>query len=177
MKEIILDLKKVNLISVLFSVLILTFQILFYQQITSQSNVTLNLKTIGIITLAFIGGIILHELIHGICFAQYAKKGFKAIKFGIIWKHFVIYCHCDEPLNVNPYRLSLIMPAVILGIIPSLIAYITHSFPLLFWSCLMLIGALGDFICLWMMRSFNNSIEIMDHPNKIGFYYRVRENH
>jgi len=55
-------------------------------------------------------GVVLHELIHGIVFASFAKQGFKSIKFGIIWKMLTPYAHCKEPLRVRPYMLGVVMP-------------------------------------------------------------------
>lgn len=33
-------------------------------------------------------GIVVHELIHGITWSMFAKKGFRSIQFGVLWKSF-----------------------------------------------------------------------------------------
>ena len=45
-------------------------------------------------------GVVLHELLHGITWAMFNDKGFKSIKFGIIWKMLTPYCHSEEPLKI-----------------------------------------------------------------------------
>ncbi len=79
---------------------------------------------IALALLIMIIGIVIHELIHGVLWANYAKKGFKSIKFGIIMKMLTPYCHCKEPLKVKHYIVGAIMPAIILGIIPAIISII-----------------------------------------------------
>lgn len=48
-------------------------------------------------------GIVAHEAIHGIFWAAFAKRGFRSIRFGFLWKKLTAYCHCSEPLEVRPY--------------------------------------------------------------------------
>ena len=60
-----------------------------------------HLKYLAILPLIIlISGIIIHELIHGVFFAFFAKNGFRSIKFGILWKMLTPYCHCKEPLKI-----------------------------------------------------------------------------
>ncbi len=47
-----------------------------------------------------------HELLHGLGWSRYAKNGWKSIKFGVNWKFFTPYCHCNEPLQLNHYRIG-----------------------------------------------------------------------
>ena len=56
------------------------------------------------------------------------------MKFGVIWKMLTPYCHCKEPLKVGQYILGGVMPAVILGIIPCIIAIIIGHFGLLLFG-------------------------------------------
>ena len=43
--------------------------------------------------------IIVHELIHGITWAIFAKNHFHAIDFGIVWSTLSPYCTCFKPLK------------------------------------------------------------------------------
>ena len=67
-------------------------------------------------------GIIVHEFIHGVFFSIFASKGFKSIKFGILWKMLTPYCHCREPLKIKQYIIALLAPLIILGIAPAVIS-------------------------------------------------------
>ena len=51
----------------------------------------------GITFILAIIGIVVHELIHGLTWACFAKNGWKSISFGVWWKVLTPYCHCNEP--------------------------------------------------------------------------------
>ncbi len=89
-------------------------------------------------------GIIIHELIHGIFFAMYARKGFKSVKFGILWKMLTPYCHCKEPLKIRHYIIALLAPFIILGIIPGIISLFTGNLILLLFGIVFSGAAAGD---------------------------------
>ncbi len=120
-----------------------------------------------------IGGIVLHELIHGITWSLFASKGFKSIRFGVIWKMLTPYCHCKEPLKVRHYILGAIMPAIILGIVPAVIAIFTGSPGLLLFALLFSMAAIGDFMIINLLRKENMDDLVEDHPSEAGcFIYR-----
>ena len=66
--------------------------------------------------------IVVHELIHGITWAIYAKDGFKSIGFGFSLKAFCPYCTCTEPLKKSAYIVGAMMPTVILGFVPCVVS-------------------------------------------------------
>jgi len=115
-----------------------------------------------------IGGIIAHELIHGIVWSFYAKKGFKSISFGINWRWLTPYCHCAEPLNFYEYRIGIIMPAILLGFIPFLLAILTGSMGMFIFGLFFTLAAGGDFLMMFMLRKVNKYDIVQDHPSKIG---------
>src|SRR4030042_3176844 len=71
------------------------------------------------ILIILLGGIVLHELIHGLAFLLFCKNGIKSIEFGIMWKYLSPYSHCKEPLRVSPYIIGALLPAIVLGFIPA----------------------------------------------------------
>jgi len=118
-------------------------------------------------------GLILHELIHGITWAIFAKNGFKSIKFGILWKMLTPYCHCKEPLKIKHYIFGAITPAVILGFLPSILAVILGNFELLLFGILFIMSAGGDFLVINLLWKENSEDIVQDHPSEAGcFIYR-----
>jgi len=113
-------------------------------------------------------GIILHELLHGITWAFFTKKGFKSIKFGI--NGITPYCHCKEPLKVIHYRLGGAMPFIMMGIIPSLAGIILGNGLYLSFGIFFSWAASGDIISLIMLQKFNKNTMVYDHPDKMGFF-------
>lgn len=122
--------------------------------------------------LLFLGGIIIHELLHGLTWGYFASNGMKSIKFGVKWKFLTPYCHCKEPLKVKHYKIGGAMPLIILGIIPSIVGLIIGHGGVLAFGIIFTWAAGGDIIALYMLRKLDNNIYVSDHPEKMGF---VRE--
>ena len=115
--------------------------------------------------------VVVHELIHGLFWAIYAKHHLKSIEFGFIVSSLTPYCCCKEMLTKSQYIIGGIMPTVILGIIPAIISIFTGS---IFWFAmgeLMILSGGGDMtILLKLLRYKSNKKEIlyMDHPYECG---------
>ena len=115
--------------------------------------------------------VVVHELIHGLFWAIYAKHHLKSIEFGFIVSSLTPYCGCKEMLTKSQYIIGGIMPTVILGIIPAIISIFTGS---IFWFAmgeLMILSGGGDMtILLKLLRYKSNKKEIlyMDHPYECG---------
>jgi hypothetical protein len=117
---------------------------------------------------SMIGGVIAHELLHAITWARAAKSGFKAIRFGMIWKSLTPYCHCTEQLSLNAYRLGVIMPGLVLGFLPLMIGFIIGHIGLFLFGFFFTIAAGGDFIMMYLLRYEAVDSFVQDHPDKIG---------
>lgn len=115
-------------------------------------------------------GIVVHELIHGIVFAVFSKRGFKSVSFGILWKSLTPFCHCKEALSVRQYMISTMMPAIVLGLVPALIAIVTGSVALLLFGVFFTLAAGGDFLILYLLRNEPSEFLVQDHPEKIGCF-------
>jgi hypothetical protein len=173
MKEKIITPNLRNLLLMIF-VSVIVGVILFLYFTIRVDDIRETIKSLNLFILA--GGLIfcffLHELIHGIFFAKFVKGGFKSIKFGFLWKNLTPYCHCKEAVSVKNYRIAALMPTVILGFIPVVVGFVMNNFTVLFIGSTMIIGGIGDFIAIWMCRDLNKNSMIMDHPDKLGFYYQ-----
>jgi hypothetical protein len=115
---------------------------------------------------AFIG-IVIHELIHGITFAAFCKKKWRAVGFGVDWSTLTPYCSCNEGLTVNKYRLAGAMPTIVLGILPYVIGLVLGNYWFAMFGLFLILGGGGDAFILWMTRKEKNSI-MVDHPYLIG---------
>lgn len=122
-------------------------------------------------------GICLHELVHGILFALYAKGGFKSIRFGILTNPvFAFYCHCKEPIKVHQYMVVAIMPLFLTGILPSAIAIVLGDVVLLLTGFILTVGAVGDIMMIQMLWKEDRNSYVLDHPSEIGFYILKEKN-
>jgi hypothetical protein len=112
--------------------------------------------------------IVVHELIHGIFFAKYSQSGWKAVKFGIMWKMFTPYCHGKEPITMNQYRIALLMPTVVVGLLPVIISFFIDSTTLNFIGFTLLLGGAGDVTVVWLTRKVKGSTVVLDSETQVG---------
>jgi hypothetical protein len=140
--------------------------------IDSQDRLLITIQNIGICFAILLPGIIVHELIHGIFFSIFTKDKFKSIKFGIMpaKKLFSPYCHCKEKLRINTYRLAIIAPLIIMGIIPAIISIIIGNMGLLFWGIIFIVAASGDILIFIKTIKEKNNTWIYDHPTEGGYF-------
>ncbi len=133
--------------------------------------------SMGVIILAVVAGIVLHELIHGMTWAFYAKRGWKSIKFGVLWQYMTPYCHCQEPLSVRAYAIGAIMPFMILGLLPGVFSWFNGSLGWLLFGVFFTVAAAGDFMIIRMILKEDKDVLVQDHPSEAGYFvYRKDEN-
>ncbi len=116
-----------------------------------------------------IAGIITHELLHGLTWSLFVPNGMKAVKFGFNRKFLAPYCHCTDPMKVKHYRLGAVMPLLILGILPWILALVLGSGALLVFGFLFIWTAGGDIITVFMLKDIPADTYVSDHPDKMGF--------
>ena len=120
--------------------------------------------------LIFVGGVVAHELVHGITWALFAKKGFRSIRFGVMWKMATPYCHCKEPLQIKHYLIGAITPFIFVGLIPAIYAIVAGSTGWLLFGIFYTIGAIGDFMIIDLLRNEKMTDYALDHPSEAGCY-------
>lgn len=120
---------------------------------------------------AFIAAIFVHELIHGVTWAIFTEKKWRAISFGFIVKYMTPYCTCSEALKKGQYIVGGVMPTVVLGIIPGIVSVFTGQFGLLVFSALMILTGGGDLAIILKLLCFRTGDKetlYIDHPYKGG---------
>ena len=119
----------------------------------------------------FVAAIVVHELIHGLCWSFFTPHHFGDIQFGFIKTSFTPYCTCLIPLKKGEYIFGSVMPLIILGILPMIIAIAIGNGALLFLGVVMADSAAGDIMVIQKVLGFkSNADEIvyMDHPTEAG---------
>ena len=97
---------------------------------------------------------------------------------GIIWQALTPYCTCKSVIGRGRYFLGSIMPCIILGILPSILAIVIGNVPLLVLGALNVMAAGGDLMVILMI--LKNSAKgkeqlFLDHPSKIGLIVFERD--
>lgn len=92
-----------------------------------------------------------------------------------MWKYFTPYCHCKVPLKVKHYIIGAMMPAIILGVIPTIIAFFTGSIMFFYLGVNFIVAASGDFLITYMLRSEDGNSYVLDHDSLPGCtVYRLK---
>ncbi|MEJ2749206.1 MAG: DUF3267 domain-containing protein, partial [Anaerolineae bacterium] len=120
------------------------------------------------ILLALVGGILVHELLHAVGFVWVGKAPVTAVKLGFSWKGLAPYAHCRVPMRASAYRLAIILPGLVLGILPGMWGIVQRSLPLVLWGILMIVAAGGDLAVLLAIRHVPGAAWVRDHPTKAG---------
>jgi len=115
------------------------------------------------------GGILLHQLIHALTASRFTTKGFNSLKFNLRLK-ILPYYNCKEPLMVNQYKIVLLMPIIILGIIPLIFAFISGNAIIFIYGLFFVSFSSTDLILLFLLRRAKSEDRIFRHPDKAGFY-------
>jgi hypothetical protein len=185
----IIDLGKANIYSVIGIVPVvliyfLPFYLLWKENLTvahlkavssEMSSVFFGMSSTLIVLLIMIIGIAVHELIHGLSWSLFATQGFKSMKFGFMVKTLTPYCHCKEPLKVKHYITGAMMPFVLLGLFPAIIAILTGNILLLLFGTFFTVAAMGDFMIVSLIRNEDSNSLVQDHPTEAGCYiYREK---
>ena len=116
-----------------------------------------------------IGGVILHEIIHALVFMVFAKNGFESIEFGFIEKPFIPYVHCKEKLKLWEYRLGVVLPGLILGLVPCLLGLWLGNPIIIFIGIFFSSSAAGDLLLLKATKGIDPKSKIRDLPDQMGF--------
>lgn len=165
--EIVIDPKYMNQKASIFALIIATLALIIYFLIWGF-KMDIELKDLWKFYLGIFIGIILHEGIHAFGFIMFGKAKLSEIKFGIIWKHITPYAHCKIPMTVNSYRISLMLPVIITGILPMILALAIGNGLLMSVSIFLIAGGIGDLIIFYKINTFSGNALLKDLPDAIG---------
>ncbi len=112
--------------------------------------------------------VVLHEGIHGLMMLVPGGKPLSDIRFGFLREYLAPYAHCTTPLHAWQYRIVVLAPGFVLGVLPTLAALWIGWGWLLWYGVLMMSVALGDLLVWWMIRDLPRRILLMDHPSAVG---------
>lgn len=119
---------------------------------------------------AFVIGVVVHELIHGVAWAYFGGKPWHAIHLGFQRKTLTPYAHCREPMDIRAYRLGGVMPGIVLGVVPAVVGILNGNGWLHWFGLLFTVAAGGDFLVLWLLRGVKPGRLVEDHPTRAGCY-------
>ena len=169
--DLTVSIVKANVFALILGVPVLVFGFLLFLHINGLMQVRFGLLgTIGFVA-ALVVLTVIHELVHGATWGLLSGNHFRDIEFGFIKESLTPYCTCTRPLSKGKYILGALMPLIVCGIIPAAAALVTDLFVLYALSLIMILGASGDIMIVFMILTHKTrakDVLFMDHPTQAG---------
>jgi hypothetical protein len=123
----------------------------------------------AVATLAFL--VILlpaHEAVHALglrCFAGVRRHD---IRFGVIWRALMPYCHCTALISVNAYRRMALLPLWVTGGLSLALLLVVPAECFGALAGVAVAACVGDVWMVIKLRRFSDPLLVLDHPSEIG---------
>jgi hypothetical protein len=125
------------------------------------------LVLIGLLA-GLLAGLLLHEMVHLLGYRWLGRVAPGVAKLSFGRAALAPQIRCDQPVPAGVYRRILLLPGVVLGIVPGLVAITVGSWMLLIWAVWMTVAAGGDVAGLWAMRGVPADTPVLSHPSRVG---------
>jgi hypothetical protein len=119
-----------------------------------------------LMVVVFIASVAVHEGLHVIGWMVFGNVPLSRIKFGI--ESATPHVSTSVPMRAGAYRISVALPGLVLGVLPTAVSWLLGSGALVLFGSLMLITALGDLMILWLIRDVPAGRLVLDHPSEAG---------
>lgn len=118
--------------------------------------------------IAYLVGIIIHELLHIVAMLLFGRVPLRSITWGHRLREGVLYVHSSEPMSAGAYRGVLVLPGIVTGIVPAVAGVVVGNFWITFYGWVMMTSAIGDIEVLRLMRGLPGDVRVQDHPEEVG---------
>jgi len=112
--------------------------------------------------------VLIHELLHAAGFLFFGRAPRGEVRIGFQRRTLTPFANCRVPVTAAAYRAAGLLPALVLGGLPVVAAWITGSGTLLFWGWIMLALAGGDVAAVWAMRAVPGGALVVDDADRVG---------
>ena len=134
---------------------------------------SLNLTSLNglLVVIIMLALIVIHELIHGVCWSIFTPHHFKDVAFGILKSSMTPYCTCQVLMKKPTYIFGAVMPLLVLGVIPMLVGVAIGNLNLLTIGILMADAAAGDILIIHRVMGYKSDAKeqlYMDYPTEAG---------
>jgi hypothetical protein len=171
-RDVTISMAKANLYTMLFGLPLVVTVAVVYSLIWDANSfwrgfedIFGRLLTFGLILVV---GVVVHELLHALGWAIAARKPWRAFRFGFQLKTLTPYAHCTEPMPARAYRVGVLMPGLLLGLLPLGVGLLSGAGWLFVFGLLFTFVAGGDALILWVLRRVPGTALVEDHPSAAG---------
>lgn len=113
---------------------------------------------------------IAHEAVHALGWMLFGGVRAQDIRFGIDRATLSPYAHAGVAMPVTAYRIGAVLPLIVTGIVPYLYGLFAHQGMWAILGAVLISGAVGDLVVLWVIRHIPDDALVLDHPKNAGCY-------
>ena len=168
-RDLTISMGKANVFAIILTIALLAIGIGLYFLVNHRLELSSMNPLVFVVAVVVL--IVLHELIHGVCWSIFTPHHFRDIEFGIMKSSMSPYCACLVPLKREHYIFGTVMPLVVLGIIPMIVGIAVGNPDVLLIGVLMSASAAGDILIIKNLLAYKSSareVVYMDHPTEAG---------
>ncbi len=114
--------------------------------------------------------IVAHELVHAVGWMVFGRVPRAEVQFGFAWRTFSPYVHIERPIRADAYRIGAALPLFVTGLFPVILGTLTNQGWLTVAGAILVSGAVGDILVLWVIRDIPADAKVLDHPKNAGCY-------
>lgn len=161
---------RITALALLMMLIVIVVGVLLFNYVWgSASNYSAGYElgySIRIQALSFKGFMVMALCMFGYILLQYialycfSGRDHRSLRWNMDWKSWGFLL--TKPLSLKYYRVSLLLPFFIMGIIPMIHGFCTGNDIFYFIGLFCLIGSCGDCYYFWKLRSFNDNDKIID---------------
>jgi hypothetical protein len=165
-----IDLKKVAWSSLLMTLFVSIFGLLFYSWLYDGFTITFSFLDFLLFFIGYALLIVLHESFHLIGFWFFGNVPWSCMDYGLNLKLGIAYATTKVPLSNKAMKRALLLPFWMTGILPMLLGYLVESPSLVLLGAWLIAGAAGDFAMYKELRKYPADVLIKDDPEKPKLY-------
>lgn len=124
--------------------------------------------TLKNIFLIFSGGFLVHEMLHFLCWQGLSRFPIEEFRIGMRWNSFTPVIGCQRPMNIWQFRIGLIAPFFLMGILPMALSFYLSNTWLLFASSIYMAWSSADLLTFILIWKVNSKSFVEMHRNKLG---------
>ncbi|TQE90561.1 MAG: DUF3267 domain-containing protein [Spiribacter salinus] len=122
----------------------------------------------GVLIGCFVGGILVHEALHGLGWVVAGQRSWERVSFGFQVKSLTPYAHIEGPMQAWAYRIGAALPGVVLGLVPWVLSIALGHTSMHIFGIVFTAVAAGDAMILWTLRDVPATHYVQDHPHRVG---------
>jgi hypothetical protein len=109
-----------------------------------------------------------HEALHAIGLCVFAGVQRRDIRFGVMWRALMPYCHCTVPISVAAHRRMALLPLWVTGSLSVVLLLIVPADCFGALAGFAVAACTGDVWMVFKLRRFSEKLLVLDHPSEIG---------